>query len=164
MHTMTTRALKITVRVCAVISVMAAATAEAQIPTAGSTAAEVAAPARSRVGDLGEINEGALQIRDWRWSDTGTLFRASTSGQNRFGPGPRLMPPPQGRRHVGRGLIARRVVAGVIGGLAGFLGGGLLGAVSARDCEPEYCGLAAVFVGAPIGAAVGAVAGVAMIH
>jgi hypothetical protein len=163
MHTMTTEALRIAVRVCAVIAVMAAARAEAQMVTPDSTVAEVTSPAPSRAGNLRGVNEMALQIRDWRWSDTGALFHA-TSGQNRFGPGPRLMPPPHGRKHAGRGLIARRVVAGVVGGLAGFLGGGLLGAATEGGCEPEYCGLAAFFVGAPIGAAVGAIAGVAMIH
>jgi hypothetical protein len=164
MHTMTRRALKITVRVCAVISVMATAAAQAQIPTVGSTTAEVTTPARSRVEDPRGINEGRLQIRDWRWSATGTLFRASPSGQNRFGPGPRLIPPPQGSRHAGRGLIARRVVAGVIGGLAGFLGGGLLGSAIEGNCGCDDPGFAGFLVGAPIGAAVGAVAGVAMIH
>jgi hypothetical protein len=164
MQTMTTRALTIAVRVCAVVAVMTSVRAEAQIVTPDGTVGESTSPALSRVGNFRGINDGALQIRDWRWREADTLFRALPSGQNRFGPGPRLMPPPQGRRHASRGLIARRVVAGVIGGLAGLLGGGMLGYALDRDCACDDPGLAGLVVGAQIGAAVGAVAGVAMIH
>ena len=164
MQTMTTRALTIAVRVCAVVAVMTSVRAEAQIVTPDSTVGEITSPALSRVGNLRGINDGALQIRDWRWSETDTLLRASPSGQNRFGPGPRLMPPPQGRKSSRRSLIAKRVVAGVAGGLLGFLGGGLLGSALEGNCACDDPGLAGFLVGAPIGAAVGAIAGVAMIH
>jgi hypothetical protein len=143
---------------------MASVRAEAQIVTPDSTVVGTTPPALSRAGNLRGISDGALQIRDWRWSETDTLFQASPAGQHRFGPGPRLMPPPQGRTHSRRGLIARRVVAGVVGGLAGFLGGGLLGSALEGNCSCDDPGLAGFLVGAPIGAAVGAIAGVAMIH
>jgi hypothetical protein len=164
MQTMTTQALTIAVRLCAVVAVMTGARAEAQIVAADSTVEEIPSHGPSLVRNLRGVNHGALQIREWRWSEKDTLLRASPSGQNRFGPGPRLMPPPQGRKSSRRSLIARRVVAGVAGGLLGFLGGGLLGSALEGSCACDDPGLAGFLVGAPIGAAVGAVAGVAMIQ
>lgn len=55
--------------------------------------------------------------------------------------------------------ILGRVVLASVGGMAGFLGGGMLGARIEGPCNCDDPGLKGALIGAPIGAVVGAVAG-----
>jgi hypothetical protein len=52
-----------------------------------------------------------------------------------------------------------RVVLASVAGMAGFLGGGMLGARIEGPCNCDDPGLKGALIGAPIGAVVGAVAG-----
>ena len=55
--------------------------------------------------------------------------------------------------------ILGRVVLASVAGMAGFLGGGMLGARIEGPCNCDDPGLKGALIGAPIGAVVGAVAG-----
>ncbi len=55
----------------------------------------------------------------------------------------------------------RKVVGGIIGGVGGFFGGGYLGAAIEGDrCECDDPGFVGFLIGAPTGAAIGAILGV----
>jgi hypothetical protein len=55
----------------------------------------------------------------------------------------------------------RKVVGGIIGGVGGFVGGGYLGAAIEGDrCECDDPGFVGFLIGAPTGAAIGAILGV----
>jgi hypothetical protein len=58
-----------------------------------------------------------------------------------------------------RGNVAGRVVFATVAGIAGFFGGGILGAKIEGPCSCDDPGLEGAVIGAPIGAVVGAVAG-----
>ena len=56
---------------------------------------------------------------------------------------------------------SRKVVGGIIGGVGGFFGGGYLGAAIEGDrCECDDPGFVGFLIGAPTGAAIGAILGV----
>jgi len=55
---------------------------------------------------------------------------------------------------------ARKVVWGALGGIGGFFAGGFIGAKLEPDCACDDPGLKGFIVGAPIGAALGSIAGV----
>lgn len=56
--------------------------------------------------------------------------------------------------------IGRKILGGAIGGVAGFFGGGYLGAAIEGDsCQCDDPGLKGALIGAPIGAVTGAIIG-----
>ncbi len=57
----------------------------------------------------------------------------------------------------------RMIALGAALGVAGFFGGGILGAALEPDCNCDDPGLRGSLIGAPIGATVGAVVGVSLI-
>jgi hypothetical protein len=57
---------------------------------------------------------------------------------------------------------ARKAAWGILGGVGGFFAGGLIGAAVEPDCHCDDPGLKGFIIGAPIGAALGAMAGVVL--
>jgi|SRR5688572_31795194 len=63
----------------------------------------------------------------------------------------------EGRRRS----VGRKILGGALGGVAGFFGGGYLGAAIEGDrCHCDDPGLMGALIGAPVGATVGAILGV----
>lgn len=69
-----------------------------------------------------------------------------------------------GRRGSSRAArIGKRIALGSALGVAGFFGGGFLGAALEPDCHCDDPGLRGALIGAPIGATIGAVVGVSLV-
>jgi hypothetical protein len=67
------------------------------------------------------------------------------------------------RRSSRAARIGKRIALGSALGVAGFFGGGFLGAALEPDCHCDDPGLRGALIGAPIGATVGAVVGVSLV-
>jgi hypothetical protein len=95
--------------------------------------------------------EGRTRMELYRPSfpGTNTWLASTVSSQQPAFPG----------HSTGRTQGERRVWGAVVGGLVGFVAGGLVGAAIDRHCACDDPGLKGFIVGAPIGAAGGAVIG-----
>ena len=95
--------------------------------------------------------EGRARMELYRPSfpGTNTWLASTVSSQQPAFPG----------HSTGRTQGERRVWGAVVGGLVGFVAGGLIGAAIDRHCACDDPGLKGFIVGAPIGAVGGAVSG-----
>ena len=159
-----TGALRATAGMCAAIAVMTAATAYGQ-----TIASPDGAPAQNhpiellRLNSVPGVEAGAFRIRDWQLRGTDEPLWALSSTQRPLGP-PARLPRPRGTKRSGAYRDAQRVMAAVAMGVAGFFGGGIVGAAINSNCHCDSPGMQGFVVGAPIGAAVGAALGFVMVR
>jgi hypothetical protein len=145
--------------VSALVVIGAAVGAQAQSADRLDTPTAYAIPAVQPLdlGGSGAAGGVSFRVRSWQWpvehrtavepASSRSALRASRLAQN----------PASGSRSV-RAL--KRVVGGLVGGAGGFMVGGLVGSKLEPSCGCDDPGLRGFLIGAPIGAALGAIAGV----
>jgi hypothetical protein len=107
------------------------------------------------LGGSGAAQGLPLRITNWQWP---AQHAAETAPARIPSPSRRLAQNPASGSRSARAL--KRVVGGVVGGVGGFMVGGLVGWKLEPSCGCDDPGLRGFLIGAPIGAALGAIAGV----
>jgi hypothetical protein len=109
------------------------------------------------LGGSGAAEALPFRIRNWQWPAEPAAATKPASSRSALPP-PRLAQNTASGSRSARAL--KRIVGGVVGGAGGFMVGGLVGSKLEPNCRCDDPGLRGFLIGAPIGAALGALAGV----
>ena len=108
-----------------------------------------------------------FRIRNWQWPAEHSTAMEPASSRSAVPPPRRAQNTASGSRLAqntasdSRSVRAlKRAVGGLVGGVGGFMVGGLVGSKLEPSCGCDDPGLRGFLIGAPIGAALGAIAGV----
>jgi hypothetical protein len=149
----------------------------AALLVAGGASAQTTAVAARSAAELSALapvpTESRLSLAGLQVTPIGSwrISNADTENQRIDILGPRPFAPPVrpqpwgNKKRAGAYRGVQRALAGVAMGFAGFLAGGIVGArIEGSGCACDSPGLYGFIIGAPIGAAAGAIAGVMMVR
>jgi hypothetical protein len=106
-------------------------------------------------GSAPSAESPSLDLRQWHLDPAHQSTRVDVEATR-----PSSLQPTHRAHRSKAARVARRIALGAALGVAGFFGGGILGASLEPDCHCDDPGLRGALIGAPIGATVGVIVGV----